>query len=163
MKTINRLLIATLFLIALPATFAHAQFFNNYAEFYTVGSNGSTTAQTTFQVNQNPYLYVEISNPAVPLNVDLTFTDQTNGANTFSTATFSNQNQLWINLDQILTKPGTWTIYGVTDTPNNGNIEGYQGLATVNVAPEPMGMILFLLGGAIMAIYLVRRKKALTV
>src|SRR5580692_11718228 len=124
MKTLKLIAVALLFSVILPASFAHATtntFFNSYADFYTVGSNGSTTAQSSFSNNQTPYLFVEINNPAVSIPTTLTFISESNPSltNIYSTATFSNSNTLWFNLDSVLNAPGTWTINGISYIPNS--------------------------------------------
>jgi hypothetical protein len=165
MKALKFAIIALMFSIVLPLSNAHAtSFFSTYAELYTVGSQGSTTQQTTFTAGQTPWLYVELfptapSDPTL-VNRSNSFLVQSPTGTTLSKGT-SSGNQFWVSYAD--STPGLWTVTIDSSGPTSLSrlLVGRTGFQ-VNAAPEPKGTILFLLGGLIMAIsIMLRRKKAI--
>jgi len=168
MKHMKLTPIALFFLILLPSNYAHASFFGSYAEMYTVGSAGSTVQKTEFTLNQNPELYIEFYStpPAGGLtNQSNLYTVQSPNANIYFPYSSSTTNQYWVSYpgpvwDSVKTV-GTWTV--TANSFNDGQPLTGQTTFRVNAAPEPVGTVLFLTGGIVMAICILRRKKALVV
>ena len=170
MKAVKFAVITLMFSILLPLSKAHATFFSPYANLYTVGSQGSTTAQTDFYGNQLPYLYVQLPNTpptAGPAATQLTFTawQDPSASNIYSTVTNSTANQIWVSFSQSywnsIENPGTWNITAVSFNATTGIQSFGQTSFQVNAVPEPVGTVLFLTGALIMGIGILRRQKAI--
>jgi hypothetical protein len=169
MKFTPLALIALLFSVLLPANFAHAD--NTYAEAYAVGSNGSTTFQSTFTLNQQPYIYVQFYNapPVGSLTNETTFSVWQNpsGVTQPSLSTVSSSNQLWISFTpsewNSIKKVGTWdtTQFSFSTSGVAASPFFEQASFKVTAAPEPVGTVLFLTGALIMGISILRRNKAI--
>jgi hypothetical protein len=172
MKIIPLALIALLSSILLPANFAHATA-SPYAEAYAVGTNSSTTPQSSFTLNEQPYIYVQFYNgtpPAGSLNNEMTFsTWQTpNGTSLTPIETTSSSNQLWISFSPSVwnnvKQVGTWDTTQLSFSGPGAPASFFeQASFKVNIvaAPEPVGTVLFLVGAFIMGISILRRNKAI--
>lgn len=170
MKSLKLALISVTFSILLPLSPAHADF-SSYAEVYAVGSQGSTAFQPEFTINEQPYLYVQFYNapPAGALDNVLTFSSWTSPDGTSYTPTatpITSTNQLWISFApsqwNSIKTTGTWDT-GTFSFSTTGTPTPFGGAASfkVTAAPEPMSMVLFLVGALFMVIYIQRRKQAI--
>ena len=151
-----------------------------YADFtsiFTVSSNGSTTPQSTFTLDQTPWLYVEL--PEGNLNWasaagSLWFYDSNiipKGEATGSDFTSPYAREFWLKLDNwdSVAKVGDWHIAAGYELGTPIDLCGTNiilpkdagvGCANFNVTavPEPVSTVLFLLGGATLAVRRLRRK-----
>ena len=159
-------LVVILFLALGSVNCAYADFDN----IYTVGSNGSTTPQSTFTLDQAPWLYLQL--PDTGFNVTASVWSDPS-SNPFSVIGIGGNNQYWLSLDNgsdasknpvtwdSVKQIGTWNISAGYLYPSNLNGD-YAGAGktsfTVTAVPEPVSTVLFLLGGATLAVRRLRRK-----
>ena len=170
-KTTYILGLTALFSLALCLSFVYAS--DSYFQIYMVGSSGSTDAKTVFTLDEKPWLYLEFQDPAAALPVLLQGTgthwtwdnllgpDVTTELNSLN----SGQNSIWIAFNDLHWKDyaneGNWTIIAHSDVnlSNGGTIsKSYEGSTSfrIGVVPEPISVLLFLAGAAILVTF--RRK-----
>ena len=123
---------------------------------YTVGSSGSTTAKTTFGLNETPFLYMKL--PDDKVNFASSFWHAPDSMVYFASQGPGSTAERWISLTSwdTVKKVGDWSIdsnvfysSGVTATS----------AASFTVTPEPLSTALFLVGGVPIALNLYRRRK----
>ena len=155
MSSILTLLTLAVFMaIAAPASAA----FNTY----TVGSDGSTTLQSTFGWDETPYLYMKLPNAG--FNFSSSFWHPPSDPTPLTSDYFASEGpsstgERWLSLASwgSVKEAGDWTIDsnvfywkdGVTATDST----------SFTVTPEPLAMTLFLLGGAPIAANIYRKHR----
>lgn len=177
MNQIKSVVMMLFFAIALPTGFAHATFFEPYAAMYTTNAQFSTTPQTTFAYSQKPWLYLKLyaggGNPQsllAALDSRLTFSAWQDpvGSPLYSTAVSTTDNEIWVSFTDSywnsIKKEGTWNLTATSISPVPP-VDSFYGESSfkVNAAPEPVSVVLFLLGGGIMAFYFLRNRRLLPV
>ena len=171
-KTVIAGLTLALFLVLGALNCAYADF----ASIFTVGSNGSTTQQSTFTLDQTPWLYVEL--PEGNLNWasaagSLWFYDSNiipKGVAGDSDFTSPYTREFWLKLDNwdSVAKVGDWHVAAGYELGTPINLFGKEiiipkdvgvGCTSFNVTavPEPISTVLFVLGGATLAVRRLRK------
>ncbi len=123
---------------------------------YTVNEIGSTKPKDTFSLNETPYLYMHL--PEEGYSVAVTFWLSPSNNISYESTGLLTEQDIWItpsnweNHKEI----GKWQI-------NAGALyslgTGYTASTSFNVTPEPLAMILFLIGGAPVAMGILKRKR----
>lgn len=126
---------------------------------YTVASAGSTSAVSSFKMEQKPWLFVKAMSQLNPIP-QTQWTNPSNGLFT-NTSTLAGNNGFWLSFsDQEwkgATAKGKWTV-NATDKLNGVGPEMKQlGSANFVVTPEPIGSALFLIGAG--ALGLIKRSR----
>jgi len=143
---------------------------SNYKDIYPVGSEGSFTRKDVFTLGERPWLYLRFEDKDATSSIsDETTTttwtwDNPSGLDQFYIIAHEHatQNSVWIGFDQNVTaNVGTWSIdsnSGINVLPGSAtkSFSGSTGF-TVEVVPEPVGILLFLTGG--LTLGALRRKK----
>ena len=126
---------------------------------YTVGSDGSTVAKDTFSFDETPFLYMNL--PEEGFSVTASFWH-------------SPSDLVYFKGDEPDTVIGRWT--SLTDTVQWNDVKevgdwsintaafyadgsAFTDTASFTVTPEPLAMTLFLIGGAPIAVSLIRKRK----
>lgn len=155
---------------AANAAFADETYFNAYSTDY-----GSTTQKTTFAYNEQPWIFLQLTDGALTESLGTISTDSKwispSGA-TFSVNQINTTNGFWISSTDAAwfgsgsttgyREVGDWTVTLYFSTVNTGDGDlTYTSKDInfhVNAVPEPISAGLFLLGGASLAV--IRRRKA---
>jgi len=154
----------------------------DYANMYMTSDAGSTDVRTTFEFNEKPWLYINFKegfeSPKDRIGGSLTDTTWTwDGGEakdqTFTKFVMGNKNELWIAFSDSYWKnnmqiAGDWVISATsflndkTIVPGAGIVNKYTGEVSykVNAVPEPISCVLFLTGGAAIAAFRKKSKKA---
>ncbi|OGT21860.1 MAG: hypothetical protein A3C55_02665 [Gammaproteobacteria bacterium RIFCSPHIGHO2_02_FULL_42_13] len=154
-------LLVILFVAAMNCTYA------DFTNIFTVDSNLSTTPKSTFNLNETPWLYLEL--PSTDFNVTASVWSDPD-ANPFSVLGISGSNTYWFSLDSgkdasgnpvtwnSVKKIGLWNISAGYLYPfsQNGDYAG-KGSTSFEVVPEPVSTALFILGGATLAVRHLRK------
>jgi len=126
---------------------------------YTVGSSGSTVAKDTFSFDETPFLYMKL--PEDDFNFASSFWHAPSTSTHFASDGPGSIGKRWISLAdwESVKEVGDWTI--------DSNVFYSNGLTATSftsftVTPEPLAMTLFLIGGAPIAVSLIRKKKLKT-
>ena len=147
-------------LFTFMTTTAHASFFDI---FKTTGAPGDTTEKTIFALNETPWLYVRY--PFLGVHVtEYGWKEVTDS--TFSTNQVPPNDLMedWYPLTnwEGVKKPGLWEVSGIFVYPPIDSFPGDVGTPAntfFTVTPEPVSTLLFLTGGAVLAVRSSRRKK----
>jgi len=123
---------------------------------YTVDSSSSTVAKNTFNLSETPFLYMKLSlSDIAPTQ---SFWNAPSSTPYFEMTGPNLTLERWHSLTDWSTRKeaGEWTI--------NSNVfytGGTTGTSVANftVTPEPISMVLFLIGGAPMAVSLYRKRQ----
>lgn len=155
-KKLSSALTLSTFVVFLAAAAPASAAFNTY----TVGSNGSTTAKSTFGFSETPYLYMKL--PDRGFNSASSFWLAPSG--TISPSYFASEgpgitDNRWLSLASWggVKEVGTWTINSNVWYPTTGLTATDS--TTFNVTPEPLAMTLFLIGGAPIAANIYRKRR----
>ena len=158
-------LVVVLFLVLGAVNCAYADFTN----IFTVGSNGSEVKQSVFTLNQTPWLYLEL--PSTGFNVAASVWSDPS-SNPFTVTEVGGNTKYWLSLNSGLDEsnnPVTWNSVKQVGTWNITagylypfSTKDYAGAGEtsfkVTAVPEPVSTVLFLLGGATLAVRRFRRK-----
>lgn len=160
------LILAGLTLLGRLAYAAPAQ--EDFRKFYTVDSIGSTVEKNTFSLSETPFLFVKLP----PVNNERygeVFTNWIFGSSVQDSANTTGilgQEKFWLsplNWSSIA-QPGTWLIDGsyFIIKESNDSLKKFGNTSyNFTVTPEPISMMLFGLGGAVLGLVGLRRKKIL--
>ena len=153
-KIINKLLVAGFVVFGVFLSINSA--FAAIDSFYTTDSNGSTTAKSTFSLNETPWLYVKVSDAVK--NITSTWWNDPNGNSYDASLPGSTATTKWLTLSDWNTvkTPGNWDINGSVFY-RNGVCE--TAATKFTVTPEPISTALFLLGGATLGLGAYRKRK----
>ena len=156
----NKKLSSALTLLTLAAFLAVASPASAAFNTYTVGSSGSTVAKGTFGFDETPFLYMKLPNDG--FNFASSFWHAPSASTYFASQGPSSTDARWLSLASwgSVKEAGDWTI--------DSNVFYSTGLtatdsASFTVTPEPLAMVLFLVGGAPIAVNLYRRRRLLKV
>jgi len=151
----NKTIRSTGFLILALLTFTPNSF-AAFDEYKIVGSSGSFIEQTVFGLDDpSPFLYMRLPDSGQAFTGS--FWRDPDAAIFYKSTTGTSLDR-WINLSDWATikKVGEWEV-----TSNYFYNNGNTGFASANfiVTPEPLAMTLFLIGGAPIAVSLIRKRK----
>lgn len=132
----------------------------SFDEYKIVGSSGSFVEKTVFGFDETPYLYMRL--PANGKSFTGSFWRNPAASAFYASTTGSTTDRnRWITLTDWATvkKVGEWEV-----NSNYFYTTGETGFGTTSftVTPEPLAMTLFLIGGAPIAVSLIRKKKNAT-
>ncbi len=123
---------------------------------YTVGEFGSTQKQDTFSFNETPYLYMHLPDEGYSVTVSFWLSPTSNVF--YENTGISTAKDMWIqpSLWESHKAVGTWQV-------NAGALYssgvGYTAHTSFNVTPEPLAVVLFLVGGAPVAVGILKRRR----
>ena len=127
-----------------------------FEEIYTVDSYGSTTKKDIFGWDETPWLYLNLPGSGSGMSVSWSWwVSPTNDV--YYNGTLTTQDEVWLSLNNwnSVREVGNWTINSAYFYPTG---EGGTGTAAFAVAPEPIGGILFLVGGVSLAVARLRKR-----
>jgi hypothetical protein len=177
---LSRVAILSLAVLLLVGGKAFAAFeLNTYAQMWMTGAKGSTIEQTSFTVNEQPWLYIRFFGDMAgttkigtsQTNTEWTWDGVKVADQSFLKFYLGSKNDIWIGFSEDYWKAnmqlvGDWTIsaYSMlndkTGTSCGGELKNFGDAVNfkVNAVPEPVSALLFLTGGAAIAAF--RRRKA---
>ncbi len=142
--------VATIAVFTFLTSTAHADF-----EFYTVDAPGSTTQKTSFNFNEQPYLYVMV--PFVPQQKIInSFWIAPNSSVSFAGIGPNGTGENWLTPASWSPQVGEWTVNGNAFYADGTS---FTGQTHFTVTPEPTSMALFLTGGLALGVARRRKKK----
>ena len=117
----------------------------------SLGENSIFRDGGTFQLSETPYLYFNVPNLEQITFGGSFWLDPTNKLDVTTPSQISG-NDVWLSLDwkNIAKTPGLWTVTGWYT--HQGESEGGFSTFSFASAPEPVSTVLFLLGGATLAV-----------
>jgi hypothetical protein len=176
---ISKVIVLSLAALLLVGGKAFAAFeLNTYAQMWMTGAKGSTVEQTSFTVNEQPWLYIRFFAEPESDKIGTSLTDTMwtwNGGEvadkSFMKFYLGNKNDIWIGFSESYWKAnmqlvGDWIVSAdsllndKTGLGDGTNLKSFGDTVNfkVNAVPEPVSALLFLTGGAAIAAF--RRRKA---
>ncbi|NTV29158.1 MAG: hypothetical protein HGA80_03650 [Candidatus Omnitrophica bacterium] len=137
--------------------------------FRIVGAEGSKKEQTTFSLNETPWVYVKIANKKDKVSTE--WLNQLDKTFVTKWTSVNKKGEAWISLAawnsiNDKNKIGTWTISGfIGEATRHGykiNDKICPAEASFVVTPEPISMVLYGMGGLPLAAHFLRRRKQLS-
>ncbi|MBU4305364.1 MAG: PEP-CTERM sorting domain-containing protein [Candidatus Omnitrophica bacterium] len=125
-------------------------------ETYTVNGSGDTTRKDTFGLDEIPFLYMKL--PQAGLNFSSSFWHAPSGGDSFVSEGPDSKTERWLSLTDwtSIKEVGKWSIDSNVFYSNGTTATSF---ASCSVTPEPLAMILFLIGGLPLAFNLVRKRR----